>query len=416
MMIFGYRLYELNGNTDRLVRRLAGSYISYSRLKRKGERATVRVASEDCARFERLCERLNVKAERLQTSRTAFLLHTLFSRKGFAVGVLVCIVLGVYLSNRAARFEILCDDNRISSGIMNVLKEEGIGTGTFIPSIDLVKTERALKQRVEGISWAGITRKGNTLIIDVVETQGSTERTSENYPSNLVACEDGVIESIEIQNGQVRIPVGSGVTRGDIIVSGEIITKTSKWIDAKEHIDTRITYARSRGKVLGTFTRRLTFTQEQAAETLVLSPDIETKRYFTFFDVQLPLFITSPEGTYKTEESDSVIKLFGLDLPLGIKTVTVTPYKLGTKQLSSKQALKLAHEKEENYRKNLLGKYELKDVKLTESTVNGKASVTAEYTLYGELCREVSFFVPKSEIRKTYRSYTAADDPRASHS
>ena len=416
MMIFGYRLYELNGNTDRLVRRLAGSYISYSRLKRKGERATVRVASEDCARFERLCERLNVKAERLQTSRTAFLLHTLLSRKGFAVGVLVCIVLGVYLSNRAARFEILCDDNRISSGIMNVLKEEGIGTGTFIPSIDLVKTERALKQRVEGISWAGITRKGNTLIIDVVETQGSTERTSENYPSNLVACEDGVIESIEIQNGQVRIPAGSGVARGGIIVSGEIITKTSKWIDAKEHIDTRITYARSRGKVLGTFTRRLTFTQEQAAETLVLSPDTETKRYFTFFDVQLPLFITSPEGTYKTEESDSVIKLFGLDLPLGIKTVTVTPYKLGTKQLSTEQALKLAHEKEENYRENLLGKYELKDVKLTESTVNGKASVTAEYTLYGELCREVSFFVPKSEIRKTYRSYTAADDPRASHS
>lgn len=414
MMIFGYRLYELSGNTDRLIRRLAGSYISYSRLKRKGEKATVRVAAEDCGRFEHLCKRLNIAAVPQKTSRIAALFHTMFSRKGFAVGVLVCIVLGVYLSNRAARFEILCDDSEISSGIMNVLKEEGIGTGTFIPSIDLVKTERALKQRVEGISWAGITRKGNTLIIDVVETQGSTERRSENYPSNLVACEDGVIESIEIQNGQVRIPAGSGVTRGDIIVSGEIITKTSKWIDAKEHIDTKITYARSRGKVLGTFTRRLTFTQEQSAQTLMLSPDTQTKRYFTFFDVQLPLFVTAPEGTYKTEESDSVIKLFGLDLPLGIKTVTVTPYKYGTKELSSKQALKLAHEKEENYRKNLLGKYELKNVKLSESNANGKAVVTAEYTLYGELCREVSFFVPKSEMRKTYRSYTSADDPRAS--
>ena len=74
------------------------------------------------------------------------------------------------------------------------LKEEGVETGTYIPSIDLIVTERALKQKVEGISWAGITRKGDTLISTLLKTEGDTKRESNRYPSNLVACENGVIE------------------------------------------------------------------------------------------------------------------------------------------------------------------------------------------------------------------------------
>ena len=78
-----------------------------------------------------------------------------------------------YLSNVVVRFDILSDDENIRKGVMSVLKEEGVETGTYIPSIDLIVTERALKQKVEGISWAGITRKGDTLIIDVIETEGT---------------------------------------------------------------------------------------------------------------------------------------------------------------------------------------------------------------------------------------------------
>ena len=106
-------------------------------------------------------------------------------------------------------------------------------------SIDLIVKKRALKQKVEGISWAGITRKGDTLIIDVIETEGDTKRESNRYPSNLVACENGVIEKIEVYDGQLKIPVGSGVTKGDIVVGGEIITSKSSWIEGKENVETK---------------------------------------------------------------------------------------------------------------------------------------------------------------------------------
>ncbi len=398
-MIFGYRVYRLGGEgLDRVIRKLPGEGIMFCALRKRGDTARIKVAAEDCAAFEELCRSCKADAVSQYESTIAWLIHTLISRKGFAAGILICVCLGVYLSNRVARFEILDDDPEIKSAVMAVLKEEGIGTGTFIPSIDIVKTERALKQRVEGISWAGITRKGNSLIIDVIEADVQMKHERDVYPSSLVACENGVIETIEIQDGQVRIPVGSGVSKGDTVVSGEIVTNTSTWIDGRENIDTEITYARSRGKVLGTFERTLTFTQPLTAQTQVFSPGSETKRFFCFFDARLPLFFSVPEGNFEVNERKTAIEFLGLPLPIGIESDELMPYKTEDTQLTPEQALALAYEKEKDYEKNFLGGYEIRNVSLSQKTDADSVTVTAEYTLYGELCREVSFFVPKDKF------------------
>lgn len=73
--------------------------------------------------------------------------------------------------------------------------------------------------------------------------------------------------------------MGSGVTKGDIVVGGEIITSKSSWIDGKENVETKTSYARSKGKILGTFERTVTFTQpfEDKAEKTTGKRD--TKRF-----------------------------------------------------------------------------------------------------------------------------------------
>ena len=404
-MIFGYKVYRLGGGgLDKLIRELPKNSIMYSALRKSGDNARIKVAAEDCREFEELCRCCGADAESLYESTIAWLIHTVISRKGFAVGIILCVCLGVYLSNRVARFEILNDDPEIKSSVMAVLKEEGIETGAFIPSINLVQTERALKQRVEGISWAGITRKGNSLIIDVIEADVQMKHERDVYPSNLVACENGIIETIEIQDGQVRIPVGSGVTKGDTVVSGEIITNTSTWIDGKENIDTEITYARSRGKVLGTFERTLTFTQPLVTQTQVFSPDSETKEFFCFFDAKLPLFLSAPKGNYEVNESRSDIEMLGLRLPIGIESDEIMPYKIEETELTYEQALAIAYEKEKIYEQNFLAGYDIKNVSVSQNKSDDSVTVTAEYSLYGELCREVSFFVPKDKFgRELFR-------------
>lgn len=106
--------------------------------------------------------------------------------------------------------------------------------------------------------------------------------------------------------------MGSGVTKGDIVVGGEIITSKSSWIDGKENVETKTSYARSKGKILGTFERTVTFTQpfEDKAEKTTGKRD--TKRFFTVFDADIPLFFSKPEGYWKMSKDILLCRFSGL--------------------------------------------------------------------------------------------------------
>lgn len=106
--------------------------------------------------------------------------------------------------------------------------------------------------------------------------------------------------------------MGSGVTKGDIVVGGEIITSKSSWIDGKENVETKTSYARSKGKILGTFERTVTFTQpfEDKAEKTTGKRD--TKRFFTVFDADIPLFSQSLRVTGKMSRDILLCRFSGL--------------------------------------------------------------------------------------------------------
>ena len=395
-MIFGYTDYFITGDSfTKFYRRVMSDKLPVRKMCEKGEKLSLRIPAEHCKALEKLCGELGLDCTPAKRHGSFVLAKRFFGRGGLVIGTAAVMLSCVYLSNVVVRFDILSDDESIRKGVMSVLKAEGIETGTYIPSIDLIVTERALKQKVEGISWAGITRKGNTLIIDVIETEGDAKRESNRYPSNLVACENGVIEKVEVFDGQLKIPVGSGVTKGDIVVGGEIVTSKSSWVDGKENIETKTSYARSKGRILGTFERTVTFTQpfEDTAETMTGKND--TKRFFTVFDADIPLFISKPEGYWKNQQSYTPLSLFGLEMPFGITTCDLEEYKFSQTTLTEQQALDAVHHKAFLYEENFLSDYEIKGRQAEDKVTENGVSTTVTYTLYGELCREVEFFIKK---------------------
>ena len=224
-MIFGYIDYVITGDSfTKFFRRIMSDKLPVSKMCEKNGKLTLRMPAEHCKALERLCDELGLEYTATKRHGSFVLAKRFFGRGGLVIGTAAVMLSCFYLSNVVVRFDILSDDENIRKDVMSVLKEEGVETGTYIPSIDLIVTERALKQKVEGISWAGITRKGDTLIIDVIETEGDTKRESNRYPSNLVACENGVIEKVEVYDGQLKIPVGSGVTKETVNLIIEAIT------------------------------------------------------------------------------------------------------------------------------------------------------------------------------------------------
>ena len=395
-MTLGYKNYKVTGGGyTKLYRLVMKEKIPVRNMREKKDCLYLTLSVEYCGEFERLCIENGYETEVLKQKGMINVFSFFKRRIGFVAGGIVVLGLCLYLSNIALRFDVLCDDEAICKSVMDVLADEGIKAGSYIPDINLVVVERALKQNVDGISWAGITVKGNSLIIDVVEEIEKPKIEYERLPTNLVACENGVIEKLEVFGGQVLLGVGCGVTKGDIIVSGEVVETESTWIDGKENIDVDTSYVRSKGQIYGTFERTVTFEQPFEDEKEYVTDNVIEKNFLTFFDAEIPLFLNSPKGYYSSEESENKLNFFGRELPIGIKKLCLTEYDFETTTYDEEQALELAQDKAYRYEENFLSNFEIKDRQSEEEITETGAKLTVTYTLYGVMSREVEFFVNK---------------------
>ena len=89
------------------------------------------------------------------------------------------------------------------------------------------------------------------------------------------------------------------------------------------------------------------------------------------------------------------MSLFGLEMPFGITTCELEEYKFSQDTLTEQQALDAVHEKTYLYEENFLSDDEIKDRQVAANVTENGVTATVTYTLYGELCREVEFFIKK---------------------
>ena len=395
-MIFGSADYKVFGDGySKLLKEISRQNLPARNICEKKNCLFLSLSSEYCRYFEKLCVKLNYEYERTDIHGALKFIDFIKKRAGLVAGLVFICGMLTYLSNIAVNFEVLSDNEVICKKIYDVLEDEKITSGCWIPDINYPVIERSLQKHIDEISWAGITRQGNKLIIDVVENIPAPKGFKTRLPSNLVACEDGVIEELDILDGQVKIGVGSGVTKGDIVVGGEIVTVKTSWDTGVEVTETNISYARSMGSVKGTFERVMTFDQPFEERYEKLLENEKSFKYLNFFSADIPLFNKIPEGYYKSTSECEKLKIFGAEIPLGITDIHLQEYDFGTKIFTEEEALELASDKAYNYEQNFLADYEIRDRKTEKKITDSGVELTVTYTLYGEMCKESEFFITK---------------------
>lgn len=363
----------------------------------KGE-IRLSVSAEYTRRLKAVCTESGCTAERQGIHGTLKAVKAVMVRPGLLVGLLISIALMAYFSNFVITLEVETDNEDIRTQVLSVLEEEGITPGAYIPDINYVVIERTLKRKLDDISWAGITRTGCGLSIDLIENIKPVKGIQAGMPCHLVACENGVIDKVEIIDGELKKCIGSGVVKGDIVVSGDYITETSQWIEGKEVFDRYHHYVRSIGKVYGTFERTMTFEQEFETLKKANTPRKEKLFYIDYFSVHIPLFGKAPDGYFTENDKAYTPHLGGLALPFSLCEAELTEYDRVPVTLTEDEAFAEAGEMAYKYEQNFLGEYKLIDRQTTRTVTDNGVKLTVKYTLYGSMCRESEFFMPKNII------------------
>ncbi|MBO5559759.1 sporulation protein YqfD [Ruminococcus sp.] len=395
-MTLGSIEYVITGDSfAKLFRMLTREGLVYSDMKQLSGEIRICVSLEYCLRFERCCKAAGYQPKRAGVRGILRFYKKLTEHPGIILGTILSALLIGYYSNVILRIDIDTADTALRDRITDVLKEDGFTAGAYIPELDLVLEERSLKQKIDEAAWIGISRTGAGISVDVIEAVEAEKGFNVGMPCHLVACEDGVIEEVELLDGQLMKCIGSGVTKGDIVVSGKIVSENSEWSADGEHVTRKTRYVRSIGKVRGSFTRTVEFEQPFDTEVKALTGTEKKMHFINIFSAQIPMFAKVPDGWYETEyEKQDFPEIGGFRLPFGHTEICLREFDMRSQLLDEEEAFALAEKSAYRYEQNFLKNYELKNKNCRKEVNKDSVRLTVTYELYGEICKESDFFIP----------------------
>ena len=254
------------------------------------------------------------------------------NRIGIFVGALLSIALMVYSLNTVWRIELSGNERIRQAELEELLGENGLSLGSFIPSADLTFIENSVMQSEPRIAWISININGSVANIEIRETKKGESKSK--FPTNLVALRDGKIERVESYNGNCLVKTGDVVRAGDILVSG---------IYQNENGDYRTTHAE--GEIFARTVR----------EILVEIPFENTKKIYTgrdFYEIYINFFKKSIKvfaNTGNLPPSCDIIYENGKvglprfpKIPIGYEKVTYSEYNTESVVLDESEAMSQA--------------------------------------------------------------------------
>ena len=179
--------------------------------------------ASDFRKIKKILKLTNSKSKINKKAGISFKIHKYRKRKVFFVFPFIIIVLLIFLSGFIWNIEFL---GSIQEGdkeeIVSILKKNGVSIGTKKKNINGDLISNTIRLEKENISWVGIKVKGTNLIIEIAEAREKPNIIKPEQHCNIVAKEDGIIESIVVQNGTAKVQKGDVVEKGDILVEGMI--------------------------------------------------------------------------------------------------------------------------------------------------------------------------------------------------
>ncbi len=156
-------------------------------------------------------------------------------RKAFVLGILIFIFAIYTMSSFIWLIEIEGNNRIDTEKIMKFCEERNLKIGSSKLSIDTKALEKEFKNSFTDISWISINIKGTKAVIRLTETLPPITVSEDKTPCNIVASADGIITEISTKKGTPLVKAKDVVSKGDVLVSGELTIKEDETGVIKEY-------------------------------------------------------------------------------------------------------------------------------------------------------------------------------------
>ena len=207
----------------------------------KGIEAEMSVA--DYKKVRSVARKAGVTTRMLSKRGLPFITARYKNRYGLLVGAAAGIALLIVLSNFIWTIDVKSTENVSEKQLLQILSDSGMHIGAYKYAVDTGYARRNVLLHMEEIGWLSVNINGSHADVEVKEKTEKPALDPNAAPCNIKAKTDGVITKITAANGIPEVKTGSGVAKGDLLVSGVSLTQqnTVRYVRANAEVMADVT-------------------------------------------------------------------------------------------------------------------------------------------------------------------------------
>lgn len=315
---------------ERFINLCTKNKINLWNIRRKNKTALMAdVGIDDFKKLRKITKNSKCKVHIIKKYGMRFFIHRHRRRKALVAGFAIFFTLLWGMTQFVWIIEITGNEKIADKTILEYAEKGGLKTGMIAATLNSKAVQSYMMTNMEDISFVTVNRVGTTVNIDIREREEKREHFDKNIPSNIVATQSGVIESVLVQSGTAAVKRGDIVYKGQLLVSG-----------AADNTYLGIKYSNSDAEIKARVWHEKTVNLPYYIEEKVPTGDINNKRRIKIFDFSVNLYIKDKIlfEKYDTLSYTNYISLGkGKVLPIGIETVGYKEYELKRTKLTEEQ-------------------------------------------------------------------------------
>ncbi len=277
-----------------------------------------------------------IKFEIAEKKGLPFIFERYKYRHGIVLGIILAIALVIVSQRFVWSVDVKGNESLTSAEILSLLKDEGFGIGSYIPTANTDRIENKMLIDTELISWMSINIIGTHAEVQIREYERQNNKLNESVlAANIVASKSGIIEDVRVYQGNVVVSAGTYVEKGDLLVSG---------LYDSERVGFR--YTRASGEIMARTTSEFLIKIPYEYVTYEYTGEQYYDKYLNFFDYSINISKNSGKEGVFYDKIDMVEKccLFDcIDTPFSLHTVKYSEYVEKTAYRTEAEAEELAY-------------------------------------------------------------------------
>ncbi len=265
----------------------------------------------------------------------AALIRFLAFRPAIVFGAVIFFAWMLYSSRIIWDVRVYGNTKTPTEEIVALLDELGCGIGDYYPAIDFADVHAKYAAAQHDIAWLSVYMNGTVAEVQVRELYADTRpKHDSGVYANIVAQCDGIVESVNVFEGQAAVKAGDMVKAGQVLISGVV-----------ENKDGSVRYEYAAGEVYCTVARSVKAEIVTEIEEKVYTGRSFSKKSVKIFKNSINLFRKCgiEEGTYDKIDIIEQLCPFGLcTVPIWINKTVYLEYEMAKITLSPEEATERA--------------------------------------------------------------------------